>query len=373
MVMTEQLVRQQTSLKETAARIVKECLQVRPNEQVTIFTMDHTQDYATALALEVERAEGVSTTVFQANDFYWSFINELPETQFARRQKGILSLLDQTDAIINLGGPKDPSNFATDKKRTAKFIEGIQQMQDKIIERKIRSINLLVGLVTEERARAYGFDFEKWTGTVNNSLNVDHAEISRVAQRLANKIEKGRDARITTPSGTDLRFKLKGRAVHAHDGILDRSDLSKGTLFETLPAGTIEYAPDENSAEGVVLYDQPGALAGKLVRGLRFEFRNGHVVKYTAEQNLDTFRGLYENAEGDKDRFADNVIGLNPNAEYIGFFTDRIVRGAISVGIGANAGIGGDNKNVFGYQGTMRSPTLEVDGQKLVQDGKILA
>lgn len=336
--------------------------------------MDHTLDYANALALEVERSAGISTTIFQANDFYWSYLSGMPETQFARRQKGFLSLLDQTDTMIQLGGPKDPSNFTKiDKERTAKFIEGAQQMQDKFVERKIRILNLLVGFVTEERARAYGYDFEKWTRIVNNGLNVDHAEITKVAGRLSTKIERGRDARITTPAGTDLRFKLKGRAVHVHDGILDKSDTDKGTLFETLPAGTIEHAPDENSAEGVVLYDQPSAVAGKLVKGLRFEFKAGRVVKYTADENLDTFRGLYENAEGDKDRFADFVVGLNPGAEFIGFFTDRIVRGAVSVGIGVNSGIGGDNKNVYGFQGTMRSPTLVVDGQRLVQDGKIVA
>ncbi len=353
---------------------MKECLQVKPDEQVLIFTMDHTLDYAQAIALEVERAEGVSTTAFQANGFYWSYIGEMPDTQFARRQRAFLSLLDQTDAMISLGGPKDPSNFAKiAKEKTAKFVEGAQQMQDKLVEKKIRILNLLVGTVTEERARVYGFDFDKWTRTVNNGLNVDHTEISRTAEKLSSKIEKGRDARITTPTGTDLGFKLKGRPVHTHDGILDKSDVAKGTLEETLPAGFIENAPDENSAEGVVLYDQPGPLAGKLVKGLRLEFKNGRIVNYTAKENLDTFRVMYENATGDKDRFANVAIGLNPGAEFIGFFTDRIVRGAVSIGIGSNVGIGGDNKNVYGYQGTLRSATLEVDGQRLVHDGKILA
>ncbi len=360
-------------MKETATRIVRECLQVKPNDQILIFTMDHTLGYAQALALEVERAEGVSTTVFQANDFYWSYIGEMPETQFARRQKAFLSLLDQTDAMIQLGGPKDPSNFVKiPKEKTAKFVEGGQQMQDKLVERKIRIINLLVGTVTEERARVYGFDFDKWMRTINNGLNVDHREISRVAEKLSSRIEKGRDASIASPSGTDLRFKLKGRSVHTHDGILDKSDVAKGTLFETLPAGLIELAPDENSAEGVVLYDQPTALAGKLVKGLRLEFKNGRVVNYSAKENLDTFRGMYENATGDKDRFADIAIGLNPGAEFIGFFSDQIVRGAVSIGIGSNVGIGGDNKNVYGYRGTLRGATLEVDGQRLVHDGKIL-
>jgi len=95
------------------------------------------------------------------------------------------------------------------------------------------------------------------------------------------------------------------------------------------------------------------------------------VVDYSAEQNLDVFKGQYQNATGDSNRLADFTIGLNPRAEHVGIFTDRIVTGTVSVGIGANAGIGGDNKNVFGYQGSMRKATLEVDGKRLVQDGRL--
>lgn len=372
MLAAEQVVRPQSSIKNAAARIVNECLRLKTDEQVTLFTFDHTLDYAKNLALEVEKASGVSVTVIQTNDFYWSFLKEIPESQFTRRQKGLLSLMDQTDAIIQLGGPKDPSHYASvPGERTAKFIQGFQQMQDKVLERKIRTINLLVGFVTEERAKTYGFDFDRWTRVFNDSLNVDHSEISRVAGKLAPTIENGNDARITSPSGTDLRFKFKGRPVHVHDGILDKSDIDRGTLAETLPAGAIQNAPDEDSANGTVVYDLPNALSGKMLKGLRLEFKNGRVVKYSAEQNLEVFEGQYETAIGDKDRFADIAIGLNPHAEPIGIFTDRITIGTVSVGIGVNADIGGDNKNVFGYQGSMRKATLEVDGKRLVQDGRL--
>ena len=369
---TEQLVRTQSTANVAAARIVNECLQLKTDEQVTLFTFDHTLDYAKDLALEVEKANGVSVTIIQTNDFYWSLLKEVPESQLTRRQKGLLALIDQTDAIIALGGPKDPSQFTTvPGERIAKFVQGFQEMQDKTVEKKIRTINLLVGFVTEERAKTYGFDFDRWTRVVNDSLNVDHFEIGRIAGRLAPIIEKGTDARITSPSGTDLRFKFKGRPVHVHDGILDKSDLERGTLAETLPAGAIENAPDEDSANGTLVYDLPNALSGKMLKSLRFEFKNGRVVKYSAEQNQEVFGSQYDTAIGDKDRFANVVVGLNPRAEHIGIFTDRIVKGTVSVSIGVNSGIGGDNKDVFGYQGSMGRATLEIDGKRLVQDGRL--
>jgi len=373
MAMTQQISKPQP-VKQIANRVVNECLQVQPNEQVTVFTWDHTLDYANAVALEIEHAGGISTTILQMNDLYWRYLKEVPEEQYARRQKGFLSLLDQTDAWVQLGGPKDPSLFPTvPDERLGKMIEGGKAVGDKFVERGIRVLNLSIGLVTPERARTYGFDYENWQRVTTNSLDVDHAKISALSGRIESKLRNANNVRITAANGTDITLKLKNRPVHVHDGIIDKTDIDKGTRFETLPAGAVEMAPDEASAEGMVLFDQPTALAGKMLTGLQLNFENGRLTKYTAQSNLDVFKGTYEKMSGDKDRLANLVIGLNPRAELIGFFTDRIVQGTVSIGIGGNKGIGGTNDTQFGHEESLRKPTLEVDGYKLVDEGKIQA
>jgi leucyl aminopeptidase (aminopeptidase T) len=118
------------------------------------------------------------------------------------------------------------------------------------------------------------------------------------------------------------------------------------------------------------VFDQPVAMRGKMLQGLNWEFKNGHLTSFSAAANLDVFKGLYEKSSGDKDRLANLVIGLNPNAELIGF-NDRIVLGTASIGIGGNKSIGGANEAEFGHEQTLRKPTIEVDGQKLVVDGRI--
>ena len=371
MTMTQQLIRSDP-VKQIAKRIVNECLRVQPDEQVTIFSFDHTLDYTTALALEVEHAGGVSTTILQTNDFYWSYLKEVPAAQFARQQKALLSQLEKTDAGIGLGGPKDPSKFPTvPEGRTGKFIQGQKPMGDKFMERKIRFLNLPIGLVTPERAKTYGFDYDNWQRVSTNSLDVDHSKISALGAKIESKLRSATDIRVTAANGTDLRMKLKGRPVHIHDGIIDKTDVAKGTIFEALPAGAIELAPDETSAQGTILYDQPTAIAGKMLSGLKLQFENGRVTNLTATANLDAFKESYENTTGDKDRIANIVIGLNPRSELIGFFTDRYVQGTVSIGIGGNQGIGGTNDAVFGHEETLRKPTLTVDGYNLVDQGKI--
>src|SRR4029077_9939152 len=314
----------------------------------------------------------ISTTTLMGNDFYSGYLTEAPETQYTRRQKGFLSLLDQTDAMIQLGGPKDPSNYPTvPGERMGKMFEGQKAIGDKFMERKIRVLNLQAGLVTPERARSYGFDYENWQRISTNSLDVDHAKISTLGGKIEAKLRNATNVRITASNGTDLRLKLKNRPIHIHDGIIDKADIDKGTIFEALPAGAVELAPDETGTEGKILFDQPTALAGKMLSGLKLEFENGGLAKYSAQSNLDSFKQLYDKVIGNKDRIANRVIGLSPRAELIGFFTDRYVQGTVSIGIGGNKGIGGDNETQFGHEETLRRPTLEVDGYTLVKDGKI--
>jgi len=371
MTMMEQLTRTQP-VKQIARRIVNECLRVQPDEQVIVFGWDHVLDYSSAIAQEVEHAGGVSTAILQFNDFYWAYLKEVPEAQYERRQKGLLSMLDQTDAAVVLGGPKDPSSFPTVlNERLGRFLEGQKLMNDKFLERKIRVLNLPIGLVTPERAKTYGFNYENWQRITTNSLDVDHAKISSLGARVESKLRNATDVRITSSNGTDLRLKLKNRPIHIHDGIIDESDMKKGTRFEGLPAGAVELAPDETSTQGKILFDQPTAIAGKMLSGLQLEFANGHITEYTAQSNLDAFKGQYEKMTGDKDRVANIIMGLNPRAELIGFFSDRVVQGTVSIGIGANQGIGGTNETQFGHQETLRKPTLTVDGYTLISDGKI--
>ena len=52
MTMSEQVVRTEP-VKQIASKIVNECLHVKADEQVNVFSFPHTLDYANALALEI--------------------------------------------------------------------------------------------------------------------------------------------------------------------------------------------------------------------------------------------------------------------------------------------------------------------------------
>ena len=374
MTLQQQVVRTEP-IRQIASRIVNECLRVKEDEQVNVYSFQHTTDYAGAIALEIEKAGGVSNMILDTDEFFWGYMSEdIPESQYARKQKAYLSLLQDTNAQIDLDGPADPSGFTkVSPQRMSKMMESEQEIGERVRELKIRDLSMPIGLITQERAKTYGFDYNRWRSSFSNASNVDHKRMSVLGGTIASRLEKAKQVRLTASNGTDLRFNLAGRPVHVHDGIIDDKDIANDTLEESLPSGTVEVAPDADSVIGRINFDQPTALMGKMLQGLSWEFSNGHLTSSNATGNLDVFKRLYDQASGDKDRLANLTIGLNPNIELIGFFNDRTALGTVSIGIGGNKSLGGTNDAQYGHEQLIRKPTLEVDGQKLVVEGRIQA
>ena len=354
-----------------AQRVLNECLRLKEDEQLLVSSWDHTLPLASAIALEASKLGAGSLIQVETDWLMLNYLTNVPEKYYQKKQRAYLSLLDGVDATVSLGGPEDPGIFEKiPGDRLAKGFESNMEIADKERERGIRNLFLPHGQLTSQRARTYGFDLDRWTRITNDAIDVDHDKIAVLGKKLASKLEKASKVHVTAANGTDLTFSIGNRPVHVHDGIIDDEDIAKGTTFEFLPSGSVEVAPVESSAEGTILFDQPMALRGKMVRGLSLKFENGRLVNYEADANLDAFSDYYLGASGDRDRIASFSIGLNPSSDYIGYFTDGLVLGAVTVGVGGNKDIGGANQTSFGHAQTLSKATVEADATKILSNGK---
>lgn len=357
---------------QVAKKIVNECLQVKEDEQVLVSTWNHTIDYANALALEVEKAGGVPLVTLETDEMFWGHLTKIPETHYGKPHRAFLSTLDQIDASVWIGGPEDPSGFKkVPGERLAKSFESEKAVMDKFRDRKIRSVNLPMGQITAQRAKTYGFNLPRWRRITDNAMSVDHTKMSALGQKVAAKLGTASKVNIKAKAGTDLSFTITNRPVHIHDGIVDQTDVAKGTYSESLPSGYVAVAPVEDSARGTIAFDQPMALRGRMLKGLKWKFENGRLTSTEAKANLDAFTDFYAGASGDKDRIGWFAIGINPKADFIGYYTDELVLGAVSVGVGSNKDLGGNNDTTFGHGQTLSKSTVEVDGTTILADGKI--
>lgn len=126
----------------------------------------------------------------------------------------------------------------------------------------------------------------RWLATVFPTENV--AEVCRAmfldqpdpvaaweAQRqrqalLIERLQQGRELRIVTAAGTDLRLGIAGRRW------------SNGAGSQNMPDGEVYVSPQEDATEGTVVFDVPVIQAGQEIRGAQLTFHQGKVVDASA-------------------------------------------------------------------------------------------
>ncbi len=360
-------------VSKIAQNLVNQSLRIREEDVVLITTARHTLDLADDMAIACRKIGAETTTAYFSEPlWYWS-LRELPLDWLRGPSKIDLTLLDVATALMNVGGVADPRPMTKiSPERWAANSEGADHWYRKLLERKVRSATVAMGMVTPQRARSYGFSFPAWKRAVETALKADYSKIAEAGGRLREVFDgTSHEVHITSRSGTDLRFRLAARKCKVDDGVLDDEDLAAGTFETELPAGTVYVAPDETSANGTIVFDLPIAQRGRWIRGVSWSFENGVIQKFTATKNGDMIIPLWEKSSGDKSRFGWFGIGMNYAAK-IGYLDNTTVQGAVTLGIGDNKVFGGGNVSTFGFQGTLHKATVSFNGKPLVSDGKLV-
>lgn len=359
--------------EELAKIVVRDSLKINSSDVVTITTWDHTIDVANAMAVECFKQGADAIISLWTDEYYYGLLNELSEESLRTPSRICEAFTEAETATINMYGPKNPKGL---KKLSPSKLNAWGEGEKKAhyprsIERKIRNVNLPLALLTPERAKVYGFNFEKWKNVMNKALTMDLKKIAETGRHIAATLEKAHKAQLTAPNGTNLTFEVGKRPVHVDDGIIDKKDIAKKSLDAQLPAGSVLTTLIETSGNGKVIFNQPLQQMGFNVSGIKWHFKEGKLTSMTARKNLEPILKQFEKASGDKDKIGFLQIGLNPKAEY-GYLMDYIVEGAVQLGIGENEYLGGKNSSSFSMAATLSKATLKIDGKTIIRNGQLL-
>jgi leucyl aminopeptidase (aminopeptidase T) len=356
--------------EKLAKIVVKDALNVDSSDVVIITTWDHTIDVANAMVVECFRQGADAMMSLWTDEYYYGLLRELSSESLGVCSKICEAFTEAETATINMFGPKNPEGLKSiPPSKLNAWGEGERKAHyPRNIERKIRNVNLPLGLLTPERAKVYGFNFEKWKKTINAALTMDLKKIAPKGKGLAATLARTHTAHLTAPNGTNLTFELAKRPVHIDDGIIDKQDIENKSLDAQLPAGSVITTIIETSGNGKIIFDQPLQSMGLNVQGIEWKFKDGKITSMKAKKNLEPLSKQFGEASGDKDRISFIQIGLNPKAQY-GYLMDHIVDGAVQIGIGDNEFIGGKNASTFGMAATLSKATLDIDGKIIIKNG----
>jgi len=187
-------------------------------------------------------------------------------------------------------------------------------------------------------------------------------KVAKEQGRLVKILNRADRIHIQSPN-TDLKLRVKGRKWINCDGT------------NNFPDGEIFTSPLEDSAEGCIHYTYPAVYLGREVEDVRFEFKNGKVVKETASKNQ---------------RYLTNMLNIDKGARYLGEFAigtnyeikrfsknilfDEKIGGTCHLAVGASIGeAGGKNKSSIHWDmicDLKKDSEIKADGKVIYRNGK---
>jgi leucyl aminopeptidase (aminopeptidase T) len=140
-----------------------------------------------------------------------------------------------------------------------------------------------------------------------------------------------------------------------------------------LPAGEVMAAPAGGVAQGRVVVDSM-TYRGREVTGLTAVFKNGRVVNLYARSGGEAVRSLYDASGPGKELLAYVDVGVNPEVrDPAGTKLNApMPKGMVTIWLGNNTRVGGDNATPFELPLYLPGSTLVVEGKPLVQSGRLV-
>lgn len=133
-----------------------------------------------------------------------------------------------------------------------------------------------------------------------NTCTMDYSKMSEAMDPLVDLMKKTDKVRIVAP-GTDISFSIKDIPVIKCDGELN------------IPDGEVFTAPVKDSVNGVIHYNTETLYEGKVFSDVRLEFKDGKIIKATAN-NTEDLNNILDTDEGAR-YVGEFAIGVNPHVK----------------------------------------------------------
>lgn len=202
----------------------------------------------------------------------------------------------------------------------------------------------------------------------------DYEAMQDIGRRVMDVWTNAENVHVSTEEGTDFECSVSGREGLYIAGKAFVSD-SLQMCCCAFPDGESVIAPREGTGNGVVVFDTTAHAVGRIKEPMRLVVEDGVVKRIEGGAEAETWtRILTEQDDPESWKFpAEIAIGLNPRATVKGVLReDKKILGTCHMAVGTNADFGGTVKAKVHMDGLMRRPTIHIDGELVVDAGRIV-
>jgi aminopeptidase len=282
------------------------------------------------------------------------FMENATEEQLSNSNKFLEAVYEQADAFVVIEAPDNVKNLSkVDPDKNMRYNKVVSLLSRKIMEKRW----VMTNYATHAFAQEAEMSIEEYEDMLFDATLVDYEKMDRDMNKILEIFDKAETVRIVGKD-TDLTFSIKGRK-----GI-------KCSGSNNIPDGEVFYAPITDSANGHIYYEFPPIRYGVQVDGVRLEFKDGKVVKATADKNEQFLNKMLDTDEGAR-YLGEFGIGLNYGIQRFikNILFDEKIGGTIHLAVGnAYEESGGDNRSLVHWD---MIKELRVDGE-IYADGKLV-
>lgn len=198
---------------------------------------------------------------------------------------------------------------------------------------------------------------------------------------------KAKHCRVTSRYGTDFSYNVDGR-IHPLNWPGDSFDPYRivnyakdenrpggKLLFHLYPSGEFNVAPVEGSGNGKLVIEHCIHHIGRLYSPIELTVKDGRIIDIRGGAEARILRDYLEKY-GDENAYfcpAEASVGVNAKAVVRGNQReDKNIMGAMHFGLGTNIDVGGSIMSKIHMDGVILEPTLYVDGDKRIDDGRFM-
>jgi leucyl aminopeptidase (aminopeptidase T) len=187
------------------------------------------------------------------------------------------------------------------------------------------------------------------------------------SRKIADIFTIGRQARLTSPAGTDLTF-----SIARMKGVADTGFAVDPGQISSFPGGEGCVSPVPESSEGTIVIDGSVPGLGKLANPVMVTVRKGLVTRITGGAEAERFRRLLRTAGRRAKLVAEIGIGTNASALITGKSQeDGKALGSAHAAFESAVSPEGGVSVLRRVDGVLNKPTLTIDDKVIVENGTI--
>ena len=208
-------------------------------------------------------------------------------------------------------------------------------------------------------AQAAGMSTEAFENLYFDVCTLDYAKMGRAMSPLEKLMQQTDRVHLKGP-GTDLTFSIKGIGAQGCKG--DRN----------IPDGEVYSCPVKTSVNGVIQYNTPTLYAGTKFENVRLEFKDGKIIKATAN-NTKRLNEILDTDAGAR-YVGEFAIGFNPYIQnpMCDILFDEKIAGSLHFTPGkAYEGVGNGNTSAIHWDMVLIQRP-EWGGGEIWFDGKLI-